>query len=60
MIRCPSCNNYMSSRMGYDCGIPIVIYTCDNCRCTTFGEAYITYNKTDMTIGSNIIKGELK
>lgn len=41
MIKCPSCNSHMSCKKGYDCGIPIVIYSCDNCRYTTFGERYI-------------------
>lgn len=61
MIRCPSCNSHMSCRMGYDCGVPIVIYSCDNCRYTTFSEAYITNSKIiNSTFGSDITKGELK
>lgn len=54
-MKCPSCNNYMSFSMEYSCGNPIIVYTCDNCKYTTFGEAYITYNKTTMTTGSSIV-----
>ena len=52
--RCPSCNGYMSFSMDYDCGNPVIVYTCENCRYTTFGEAYITDNKTTMTTGSSM------
>lgn len=54
MVRCPSCNSHMSFSMEYSCGNPIIVYTCDNCRYTTFGEAYITDNKTTMTTGSSM------
>lgn len=56
MMKCPSCNSYMSFRMDYDCGNPVIVYTCENCRYTTFGEAYITDNKTTMTTGGSAAK----
>lgn len=49
MMRCPNCNSYMRFSMEYNCGNPITIYTCDNCRYTTLDEVYITDNKTTMT-----------
>lgn len=52
MMKCPSCNSYMSFKMDYSGGNPIVVYTCENCKYTTFGESYITDNKTSMTVGS--------
>ena len=52
LIKCPSCNSHMSFKMDYNCGNPIVVYTCENCKYTTFGESYITDNKTSMTVGS--------
>lgn len=52
--RCPSCNGYLNFSMDYDCGNPVIVYTCDNCRYTTFGEAYISDNKTTMTSGCSI------
>ena len=56
MIKCPSCNSHISCRKGYDCGVPIVIYSCDNCRYTIFGEVYITNSKTiNSTYGGRII-----
>ena len=53
-MRCPSCNSYMNSRMDYNFGNPMIIYTCDNCKYTTFGESYIASNKTTMTTGSSM------
>ena len=55
MMRCPSCNSHMSFRMDYSCGNPIVVYTCENCKYTTFGESYTTDSKTTMTTGSSIM-----
>ena len=54
MMRCPSCNSYMNSRVDYNFGNPIIVYTCENCRYTTFGESYIASNKTIMTTGSSM------
>ena len=52
--RCPSCNSHMSFSMDYDCGNPVIVYTCENCRYATFGEAYITTNRTTVTTGASI------
>lgn len=52
--RCPSCNGYLNFSMDYNCGNPVIVYTCANCRYATFGEAYITDNKTTMTSGCSI------
>lgn len=52
--RCPKCNSYLNFSMDYDCGNPVIVYTCENCRYTTFGEAYITDNKTTLTTGASI------
>lgn len=54
MMKCPSCNGYMNFRMDYSCGNPIVVYTCEDCKYTTFGESYITDNKTTMTDGGSM------
>jgi hypothetical protein len=35
--------------MDYSWGNPVIVYTCDNCLYTTFGEAYYTDNKTSLT-----------
>jgi hypothetical protein len=40
--------------MDYSNGNPVVVYTCDNCGYTTFGEAYITDNKTTITFVNGI------
>jgi hypothetical protein len=50
--RCPSCGYHLRFSMDYDCGNPVIVFTCDNCRYTTFSEAYIIDNKTTMTTGS--------
>lgn len=52
--RCPSCNSYLNFNMDYNCVNPVIVYTCENCRYTTFGEAYIADNKTIMTSGCSI------
>lgn len=49
--KCPHCGYFMSFSMDYDYGNPVIVYTCDNCMYTTFGEAYTTDNKTTMTVG---------
>ena len=54
MMKCPSCNGYMSFRMEYICGNPIVVYTCENCKYTIFGESYTTDNKTTITTGRSM------
>lgn len=54
LTRCPHCNSYLSFSMDYDCGNPVIVYTCENCRYTTFGEAYITTNRTTVTTGASI------
>lgn len=43
---CPHCGYYLRFNMDYSNGNPVVVYTCENCSYTTFGEAYITDNKT--------------
>lgn len=48
---CPHCGYHMSFKMDYNNGLPVVVYTCENCLYTTFGEAYITDNKTTVTTG---------
>jgi hypothetical protein len=40
--------------MDYSNGNPVVVYTCNNCGYTTFGEAYITDNKTTITFSDSI------
>ena len=53
--RCPHCNNsYLNFSMDYRYGNPVIVYTCENCKYTTFGEAYITTdNKTTVTVGNS-------
>ena len=60
MMKSPSCNSYMSFKMDYSGGNPIVVYTCENCKYTTFGESYITDNKTTMTIGCDMATSSTK
>jgi hypothetical protein len=36
--------------MDYNYGNPVIVYTCDDCKYTTFGEAYIADNKTTITV----------
>lgn len=57
MMKCPSCNNHMSYRIAYDdCGSPVIVYTCESCKYTTFGETYMTDNKVTITTGGNVAK----
>lgn len=39
----------MNSKLVYDKGNPIIVYTCKSCKYTTFGEAFITNNKISKT-----------
>lgn len=50
--KCPHCNSCLTFSMDYNYGNPVIVYTCDNCGYTTFGEAYITDNKTSITTGA--------
>ena len=51
--KCPHCGYPLRFSMDYNYGNPVIVYACDNCRYTTFGEAYITDNKTSMTVGTS-------
>lgn len=51
--RCSKCGSYLNFSMDYCGGNPVIIYTCSNCNFTTFGEAYISDNKTTITVGSS-------
>lgn len=53
--KCPHCNSYLTFSMDYNYGNPVIVYTCNNCNYTTFGEAYITDNKTTVTTGTSAI-----
>ena len=55
MNQCPSCNTNMSFKMGYSGGVPIVIYKCENCGYTSFGESYTTNNTTTQTTGTPMV-----
>jgi hypothetical protein len=52
--KCPKCGGYLNFSMDYCAGNPVIIYMCSNCNFTTFGEAYITDNKTTITAGSSM------
>lgn len=41
--------------MDYRYGNPVIVYTCENCKYTTFGEAYIADNKTTVTVGNSTL-----
>ena len=47
--KCPHCDYPMRFSMDYCNSNPVIVYTCDNCLYTTFGEAYTTDNKTTIT-----------
>lgn len=49
--KCPHCCHHMRFTMDYCNGNPVIVYNCDNCLYTTFGEAYIAENKTTATTG---------
>lgn len=53
--RCPHCSSYLNFSMEYNYGNPVIVYTCDNCKYTTFGEVYIADNKTTVTTGASSI-----
>ena len=38
---CPCCKHSLNTRMDRDRGNQIIVYHCENCMYTTFGEAYI-------------------
>lgn len=50
---CPHCGYHMRFSMDYCNSNPVVVYTCDNCLYTTFGEEYITDNHTTPTLGAS-------
>jgi ribosomal protein L37AE/L43A len=52
--KCPKCGSHLNFSMDYCGGNPVIIYTCSDCNFTTFGEAYISDNKTTATVGSSI------
>lgn len=49
--KCPHCGYSMRFSLDYCNGNPVIVFTCDNCLYTTFGEAYIADNKTTVTAG---------
>jgi hypothetical protein len=53
--KCPHCNGYLTFNMDYNYGNPVIVYTCENCRYTIFGDAYMTDNKTAVTTGASAI-----
>jgi ribosomal protein S27AE len=52
--KCPKCGSYLNFSMDYSAGNPVIVYTCGSCNFTTFGEAYISDNKTTTTVGSSM------
>lgn len=52
--KCPKCGSSLNFSMDYCGGNPVIIYSCDNCNFSTFGEAYITDNKTTATAGTSM------
>jgi ribosomal protein L37AE/L43A len=52
--RCSKCGSHLNFSMDYSGGNPVIVYTCSNCNFTTFGEAYISDNKTTTTVGSSM------
>ena len=54
MMKCQSCNGHMSFRMDYSGSIPIIVYTCEDCKYTTFTDSYYTNNKTTITTGCSM------
>lgn len=51
--RCSKCGSYLNFSMDYCGGNPVIVYTCSSCNFTTFGEAYISDNKTTVTAGNS-------
>lgn len=49
---CPCCCHSLTSSMSHDRGNPVIVYSCENCRYTTFGEAYRSYSVSLVTVGT--------